>query len=197
MPRGAVIHTCLVPPEDISNWSELLVSLHSVLVIQNEELDDYDNQYLRRLSGPVKTRVGESDDEVEIGRIELWYIDGSCAADNSLDIVDVCDSIGQAEYEYATAIYTNGSVDTSILDGPFSNDALIVHALVIEAEHRGQGMEARIIRKIGQTLGYHCAAVVFYTEQVGLNEQDDLGLQVSRATIFPTPQGHVDSPPGL
>ena len=57
-------------------------------------MDDYDAQYVRRLCGPVKARFGESEDGVEIGQIELWYIDGSRVADDGLNIVDVCDSLG-------------------------------------------------------------------------------------------------------
>ena len=51
-------------------------------------------------------------------------MDGSLAADNGLDIVDVCDSMTQAEFEYASAIYTEGSVDSSIVEEPFYNDVL-------------------------------------------------------------------------
>jgi hypothetical protein len=40
---------------------------------------------------------GENDGKPkQIGEIEVWYIDGLRAADNGLDIVDVCDSMTQA-----------------------------------------------------------------------------------------------------
>ncbi len=173
-----------MPQEDISNWSELLISLHSLLVVQREELDRYEDQYVRRLSGPVKVAFEESGDEVEIGQIELWYIDGSRAADNTLDIADVCDSLGQEEYEYASAVYTGGSIDALIKEAPFSNDVLVVHALELQSEYQGQGLEARIVRKIGQTLGYHCAAVVFRPEHVGLSEKDELGQRPTKNPSF-------------
>ena len=169
-----------MPTEDLSNWTELLISLHSLLVIPREEVDEYENQYVRKLSGPVKTRFEESDKEVEIGEIELWYIDGSRAADDELDIVDVCDSLGQAEYRYASAVYTNGSVDIASCEEPFSNDVLVVHGLALQPEYRGRGMEARIIWKIAQTIGYHCTAVVLDPEQIGIRERDELGLQATK-----------------
>ena len=98
-----VLHTVFVPQEDIANWSELPISLHSLLVVQRGELDSYEDQYARRHRGPVKVGFEESADDVEIGEIEVWYIDGSRAADNALDIADVCDSLGQEEYECASA----------------------------------------------------------------------------------------------
>ena len=170
--------------EEFSNWSELLISLHSLLVIPREELDDYDNQHIRKLSGPVKARFEESGDETEIGQIELWYIDGSRAADDELDIVDVCDSQGQEEYQYASAVYTNGSVDIASSEESFTNDVLVVHALVLQPEFQGQGLEARIVWKIAQTIGYHCAAVVFDPEQVGVGETDELGLQSTKNSVI-------------
>ena len=173
-----------MPQEDIANWSELLISLHSLLVVQREELDSYEDQYVRRLSGPVKVGFEESGDEVEIGEIELWYIDGSRAADNTLDIADVCDSLGQEEYEYASAVYTGGSIDISIDEAPISNDVLVVHALELQSEYQGQGLEARIVWKIGQTLSYHCAAVVFRPELVGLSEKDELGQRPTKNPSF-------------
>lgn len=44
-----VLHTVFVPSQDISERSELFISLHSVLVVHREELDDYDNQCVRPL----------------------------------------------------------------------------------------------------------------------------------------------------
>ena len=171
-----------MPTEDLSNWTELLIPLHSLLVVRREELDDYDNQYVRKLSGPVNARFEESGNELEIGRIELWYIDGSRAADDELDIADICDSLGQDEYQYANAVYTNGSVDIASAEGSFSNDVLVVHALVLQPEC--QGLEGRIVWKIAQTIGYHCAAVILNPEHVGIGEKDELGLQPTKNSRF-------------
>lgn len=38
--------------------------------------------------------------------------------ENGFDIVDVCDSLGQTEYEYASAVYTDGTIDASIAEAP-------------------------------------------------------------------------------
>ena len=120
----------------------------------------------------------------DFGQIELWYIDGSRAADNTLDIADVCDSLGQEEYEYASAVYTGGSIDAQIAAAPFSNDVLIVPALELQSEYQEQGLEARIVWKISQTLGYHCAAVVFDPEHVGFSETDEFGIHPTKNPSF-------------
>ena len=82
----------------------------------------------------------------------------------------------QAEYEYARAIYTEGSVDSSIVEEPFYNDVLVVHALALTTDFRGLGLEVQIIRKIADTLGYYCAAIVFDPDRAGITEDDELEL---------------------
>ena len=165
-----------VGSEGAENWSELLISLETLLVVGREPLEDYDDNYVRRYAGPVRIQGEDGGDPKQIGEIEFWYIDGSRAADNGLDIVDVCDSMTQTEYEYARAIYTEGSVDSAVVEEPFYNDVLVIHALALTTDFRGLGLEARIIRKIADTLGYHCAAIVFDPDRVGIAEDDELEL---------------------
>ena len=166
----------LVAEERAENWSELLISLETLLTVGRESLDDYDENYVRRFSGPVRIQGADGGQQKQIGEIEIWYIDGSRAADNGLDIVDVCDSMTQAEYEYASAVYTDGTIDESIMEDPFYNDVLVIHALALTTDFLGLGLEARIIRKIANTLGYHCAAIVFEPGQIGTSEGEGLEL---------------------
>ena len=162
--------------EGAENWTELLISLETLLVVGREPLEDYDDNYVRRYAGPVRIQGTDRGEPKQIGKIEVWYIDGSRAADNGLDIVDVCDSMTQAEYEYASAVYTEGSVDSSIVEEPFYNDVLVIHALALASDFQGLGLEARIIRNIADTLGYHCATIVFDPDCVGIAEDDELEL---------------------
>jgi hypothetical protein len=165
-----------VAEEETENWSELLISLETLLIIGREPLEDYDDNYVRRFSGPVRIQGEDDREPTQIGEIEVWYIDGSRAVDNGLDIVDVCDSMTQAEYEYASAVYTNGTIEESIMEEPFYNDVLVIHTLVLADDFQGLGIEARIIRKIADTLGYHCAAIVFDPGQIGISYGEDLDL---------------------
>lgn len=94
----------------------------------------------------------------------------------------MCDSLGQAEYEYAAAVYTNGSVDIASCEEVFSNDVLVVHALALQPEYQGQGLETRIIWKTAQTIGYHCTAVVLDPAQIGVSEKGEFGLVPTKNT---------------
>ena len=162
--------------EGAESWTELLISLETLLVVGREPLEGYDDNYVRRYAGPVRIQGENGGQPKQIGEIEVWYIDGSRAADNGLDIVDVCDSMTQAEYEYASAVYPDGSVDTSIVEEPFYNDVLVIHVLALTTDFQGLGLEARVIRKIADTLGYHCAAIVFDPDRVGITNENELEL---------------------
>ena len=123
-----------VAAEGAENWTELLISLETLIVVGREPLEDYDDNYVRKHAGPVKIQGEDGGEPEQIGKIEAWYIDGSRAADNELDIVDVCDAMTQAEYEYASAVYTEGSVDSSIVEEPLYNDVLAIHALALTTD---------------------------------------------------------------
>lgn len=140
---------------DETPFPELEIALETLLTV-GHDLEGYDDDYVRRYAGSVRAWDG---DEV-VGSIELWYFDGSRAMERGFDIVDVCDSLGQAEYDYASAVYTGGTIDASISEAPVYNDVLVVHELAVEARYRELGIEAQVIRKIAATVGYHTATVV-------------------------------------
>jgi hypothetical protein len=97
-------------------------------------------------------------------------------------------SNGQEEYVYASAIYTDGTVDAAIVDGPLYNDVVAIHTLTLQPAYHGQQLEVRIVRKIADVIGYHCAAVVFDPEQVGLSETDELGIHLTKnSSLFCLP----------
>ena len=141
--------------------SELEISLNSIIIVQSEEyFNDYSDNYVRRHRGPIRLISGEPERIEEIGEIELWYIDGSRALDNGLDIVDVCDSVGREEFEYADAIYTENRIDEAIIQEPMSTDVLALHSISILPEYRGNQYGLHVTRKIIETIGYHCGAVL-------------------------------------
>ena len=160
---------------DTFNWSEILLPLETQLAISREDLDDYDDNYVRRFTGPIQLVLEDDGELLDIGRIELWHIDGSRAAENNLDIVDICDSIGADEEVYASAVYTAGSIDTTVVENPFSNDVLVVHHLELADEYRRRALEAPILGKIKDVLAYHCAAVLVDSE-LAMLVADDLDL---------------------
>ena len=151
------MHCILMPvgEEPATLFPELEIALETLLTV-GHELDDYDDDYVRRYAGPIRTKDGDET----VGRIELWYIDGSRAMENGFDIVDICDSLGQDQYHYAWALYTDGTIDASIAEAPIYNDVLVAHELTVEKKYRDLGIETQVIRKIAVTIGYHTAAII-------------------------------------
>ena len=147
--------------EDNESYTQLAISLEQVIVVQGEEFcDEYGDNYVRRLAGPIRLEYAESEQEVEIGEIELFFIDGTRALDNGLDIVDVCDSMGQDQYDYAAAVYSDGVLDSEIVADSIFNDVLALHTISILPQYRGHQHGLLATRKIIETLGSHCGAVV-------------------------------------
>ena len=141
--------------------NDLLVTLEQRIVVQAESAQDaYDDNYIRHLSGQIWLVDGESGARIEIGSIELYYIDGTRALDSGLDIVDVCDSLGQEVYEYAKSVYVNGVLNADIARESFSNDVLALHSIAIFPEYRGRKYGLRVTKKIVETIGYQCGAAV-------------------------------------
>lgn len=149
---------------DSDRFDELRISLEHLIVVQSDDGDQYDDNYVRHISGPVFLVHGEREEETKIGEVELIYFAGSRAVENGLDIVDVSDSVGQEEYEYAKAVYTGGVLDREIVEEPMSNDLLAIHSVALSAEYRRY--VPRVVGKIGGTIGYHCGAVVMGNDDV-------------------------------
>ena len=150
-----------VASQDKEDFSELFISLTQLLIVQDEESqDDYRDNYVRNHAGPIRLVNAKSEEDVEIGEIELFYFDGTRALDNDLDIVDVCDSIGQDQYDYAAAVYSDGALDSEIVGDWISNDVLALHTISILPEFRGRQYGLRVTRKIIETVGSRCGVVV-------------------------------------
>lgn len=144
---------------------ELRISLEQLLVVQDEEAaDDYRDNHVRRMSGSILLASGEPENGVKIGEVELIYFGGSRAVDNGLDILDVADSVGEEAYRYAKAVYAGGVLDRDLVTEPMSNDLLAVSSVTILPEYRGHEYGMRGVRKITETVGYHCGAVVMRSE---------------------------------
>lgn len=151
------MHCILMPvgEEPATPFPDLEIALETLLTV-GHDLDDYDDDYVRRYAGPIRAKDGG---EI-VGHVELWCVDGSRAMENGFDIVDICDSIGQREFEYASAVYTDGTIDATIVEAPVYNDVLAVHELTVESRYRDLGIEKQVIRKITATIGYHTAAII-------------------------------------
>ncbi len=153
-----------------NRFDDLRVSLSQSVAVADEDARDYNGNLVRRVSGPVFLLRGEPEERVEIGTVELIYLAGSRAVDRGLDIVDVSDSVGQEEYEYARSVYSGGVLDPGIVGDAMSNDLLAIHTISFSSEHQADTCQSRVIREVAQTVGYHCGAVVIKPANVsGIN----------------------------
>jgi len=173
-------------------YPELIISLTQLLIVQDEEShDDYRDNYVRSYAGPIRLVNAESEEEIEIGEIELFYFDGTRALDNDLDIVDICDSVGQDQYDYAAAVYSDGALDSEIVGDWISNDVLALHTISILPGYRGRQYGLRVTRKIIETVGNHCGAVILkpaplqFSSQFSENKE---WMERIQMTVFGTDQ---------
>ena len=139
----------------------------------DEGTDTYDDNYVRRFAGRIEIVEGEQEETVEIGVVEVLYLDGSRAQENDLDIVAVCDFLGQAEYEFADSVYTDGELEYSIVENPISQDVLVLYGIAILPEYRGREYGLKTTEKIIETMGRKCGAVLLRTAPMQFSAQSD------------------------
>lgn len=135
-----------------------------IMIDDSRFLDDDGESYHRVMRSDISLvndgeEIGEETTE-KIGYIEVWYIEGSRAIDNGLDIVDLCDSVDQELYEYANSIYVDGFIDKAICAVPLSNDILVLHRIEIDKRFRGKSYGLAISKTICERLGYNCGAIL-------------------------------------
>ena len=142
------------------SFVELHITFNMSLVVRfdDEDFDEYD--YVRRFSGHIELVVGEQEKRTEIGEIEVWYIDGARAQRDNLDIVEICDSITQDEYDYAECIYTDGELDRAIVEDSFFQDLMVLHKIAILPEYRGRKYGLKVTEKIIEMMGSQCGVIL-------------------------------------
>lgn len=138
----------------------LLIELKTNISVHPPDYnDEYGDDYVRYYSGIIYL-LEEDDEQTKIGEVEFWIIDGNRAIDNNLDIVELCDSLGSDEYNYANSIYKNGFLDEKLIEMPLCYNILALHKLAILPEYRGYEYGLSVVKKICKSFGSHCAAMV-------------------------------------
>jgi len=136
-------------------------SMRSYLV---DYMDEYDDCYYQELSSKIFLVEYDTKNDKEyrkdIGYIEVWLILGNRAINNSLDIVDLCDSIEQELYEYADSMYKDGGLNEKLDIFGCSSDVLVLHRIEIKKEYRGKKYGLFITNKIIEYFGFSCGAIV-------------------------------------
>jgi hypothetical protein len=150
--------------KNILNEHEFL-SFNFILKYRIENIfDEYDDNYYKILQSPVTLNITNEDyiidKEYDIGFIEIWYVNGTRAFDNNLDIVDICDSHERELYEYASAIYKDRCIDSKLVEMPRTHDILILHRIEIDKEYQGNKYGILISQNIIKHFGYNCGAIL-------------------------------------
>ena len=166
------------------------INFSTSLEIDCEEyFDDYNDNYFKPFYGKILLKIhsGTFEEKIEnLGYVEVWHIDGSRAIDNRLDIVDICDSIEQELYEYASAIYTDGYIEESLVPTPRTNDVLVLHRIEIDKKYRGKKYGLIIANRILISLGYNCGAILIKPSPIQFSEisEDDIWQEKYDTTMF-------------
>jgi hypothetical protein len=129
-----------------------------------EDINEYDDSYYKIFCSPIILNITDENYEIikqyDVGFIEIWHLDGSRAIDNHLDIVDICDAHEQELYDYASAIYEDGYIDSKLVKMPRSNDVLILHKIEIDKKYQGRKYGILISKNIIKHFGYNCGAIL-------------------------------------
>ena len=140
--------------------NSLLIKLKTEIIVQPKDCrDDFYDDYVRYYKGTIYI-LNEDETESEIGEVEFRIIDGSRAFNNHINIIELCDSYTQDEYDYAKSIYKDGMINEELIEMTLSQNVLALHTLAILPEYRGHGYGLCIAEKIFESFGSHCAAMV-------------------------------------
>ena len=168
------------------SFVELHITFRTSLVIRlsNEDFDEYD--YVRRFTGHIESVVGEQEKRTDIGEIEVWYIDGTRAQANNLNIVEICDAVSQEEYSYAESVFTNGKLDYSVVGDTFSQDVMVLHQISILPDFRGRKYGLKVTEKLIETMGVQCGAILLHPAplQFSIQENNVEWKQRMRVELF-------------
>lgn len=98
----------------------------------------------------------------EVGWVSARVVHAGRACNEEQSLFDVCDSIDQSLYDYASAVLDldSGSIRESVSDGCAGADVLIVESIQVVPAHRGRRLGLLAMRRTIDTFGQGCAVVV-------------------------------------
>ncbi len=114
------------------------------------------------LRGEILDFEGESDDEVRIGQIDAVLISRSRALDERASLFEAMDSIKSSVFECYEALFDpetddwNHYVQDIYKDEITGLDVLFIQSIELDANYRGKGIGAQVVRETIATFGSHC-----------------------------------------
>lgn len=117
--------------------------------------------YVLDIEGTLETANGGPSQNI-VGWISARLVQAGRALDDQVPLLEVCDSIDQDLYDYASAVYDfrEQGIRASISDGCVGSDILIVESISIVPAHRRKGLGLLGVQRTIDTFGYGCAGVV-------------------------------------
>jgi GNAT superfamily N-acetyltransferase len=117
------------------------------------------------LQGEIYEFEGESDNEVRIGEIDAYLVLRGRALNEQESLFDAMDSIDSSVFECYEALFDpetddwNQSVQDLYKDQIMGLDVLFIESIQIDANYRGKGIGAQVVRETIATFGSHCGLI--------------------------------------
>ncbi len=117
------------------------------------------------LRGEILEFEGESDNEVRIGQIDAYLVLRGRALNEQESLFEAMDSIDSSVFECYEALFDpetddwNQSVRDLYKDQIMGLDVLFIESIQLNANYRGKGIGAQVVRETIATFGTHCGLI--------------------------------------
>jgi len=117
------------------------------------------------LRGEILEFEGESDNEVRIGQIDAYLVLRGRALNEQESLFEAMDSIDSSVFECYEALFDpetddwNQSVHDLYKDQIMGLDVLFIESIQLDANYRGKGIGAQVVRETIATFGTHCGLI--------------------------------------
>ena len=117
------------------------------------------------LRGEIFEFEGESDSEVRIGQIDAYLVLRGRALNEQESLFLAMDSIDSSVFECYEALFDpetddwNQSVQDLYKDQIMGLDVLFIQSIELNANYRGKGIGAQVVRETIATFGSHCGLI--------------------------------------
>jgi len=123
------------------------------------------SRILPALQGEVFEFEGESDNEVRIGEIDAYLVLRGRALNEKESLFEAMDSIDSSVFECYEALFDpetddwNQSVQDLYQNQIMGLDVLFIQNIQFNANYRGKGIGAQVVRETIATFGTHCGLI--------------------------------------
>ena len=157
------------------------------------------SRILPALQGEILEFAGESDNEVRIGQIDAYLVLRGRALNEQESLFEAMDSIDSSVFECYEALFDpetddwNQSVQDLYKDQIMGLDVLFIESIQLNANYRGKGIGAQVVRETIATFGTHCGLITckpFSLQYSNCEDEEDIemhqqpGIEENRLADF-------------